>query len=50
MPSLDEGCASIGKRAFADCPNLICVIIPDLSAVDIAEDALEGTNAVFIEP
>ena len=45
-----EGCASIGKRAFADCPNLICVIIPDLSAVDIAEDALEGTNAVFIEP
>ena len=44
-----EGCVSIGERAFADCPNLRYVIVSDLNAINIAGDALEGTDAIFIE-
>jgi len=46
---ISEGCVSIGARAFADCPNLKYVLVSDLSSIDIATDALDGTNAVFIE-
>lgn len=45
-----ESCISIGARAFADCPNLRYVIVPDLDAIDVAADALEGTDAMFVEP
>ena len=44
-----DGCVSIASRAFANCPNLRYVIVDDLSKIDIAADALDGTNAEFIE-
>ena len=44
-----DGCVSIASKAFANCPNLRYVIVDDLSKIDIAADALDGTNAEFIE-
>ena len=44
-----ENCTSIAARAFADCQKLKYVVVSDLEAIDIAEDALDGTNAVFVE-
>ncbi len=38
---IPEGCQTIGPRAFADCGNLICAILPE-SIIEIAADAFEG--------
>ena len=40
---IPEGCTEIGNRAFADCPNLIYVRLPD-SVTSISEDAFTGTK------
>lgn len=37
------GCTAIGEKAFANCKNLICVIIPS-SVKDYPENAFEGCN------
>lgn len=42
-----EGCSGIGSHAFALCPYLKYVFIPE-SLTDIAADALEGSPAQFI--
>ena len=44
-----DSCTSIGSKAFADCPDLKYVIVSDLSVIDIAEDALDGTDALVVE-
>ena len=42
-----DGCIEIGSRAFADCADLVQVVIP--ASVDrIAEDAFEGCNTLII--
>ncbi|MBR0464843.1 MAG: leucine-rich repeat domain-containing protein [Clostridia bacterium] len=40
-------CQSIGSRAFADCPNLLFVEIPN-SVTDIAGDAFAGTHVTIV--
>ncbi len=44
---LPSGCASVGARAFADCPNLQIVVMPE-SLTEIAGDAFEGSNPQII--
>ena len=44
---LPEGCKTIGSRAFANCPNLRRISIPD-SVSFIADDAFSGSNNVRI--
>lgn len=43
-----SGCSTIESRAFALCPNLRYVFIPEF-LTDIAANALEGTSAQFID-
>ena len=45
---LPDECLVIGHRAFADCPNLKYIEAKSPAAIDIAEDALEGTDAVIV--
>ena len=44
---LPEGTKSIGCRAFADCPNLVCIYIP-ASARTIDPDAFDGADRLTI--
>ena len=44
---LDEGVASIGSKAFADCQNLRQIYIP-VSAKTIAEDAFDNVTGLII--
>lgn len=44
---IPQGCIYIGKRAFADCGNLIYVTIPE-SVAQIEDDAFEGCGALVI--
>ena len=44
---LPEGATSIGKRAFADCPNLTFIYIPE-STTSIAKDAFENVSHLTI--
>jgi len=46
---LPEGCTKIGSRAFADSAALRYLIVPSISAIDIAEDAFEGSDVTLIE-
>ena len=39
--------ADIGAKAFANCPNLVYIEIPE-SVTSIAEDAFSGSNGVTI--
>lgn len=45
---IPDGCRSIGSGAFADCPNLCYVWIPE-SVTNIAEDAFAGSPNVKVE-
>lgn len=45
---LPDGCESIGKRAFADCPSLLYVRIP-ASVTSIAADAFEESGQAVID-
>ena len=40
---IPEGCTTIGARAFANCPELLYVVLPD-SVTNVAENALEGST------
>ena len=40
------GCTEIGSRAFADCPDLQYVLLPE--GVALATDALSGTEAELL--
>ena len=44
---LPEGTASIGGKAFADCPNLIYIYIPE-SCTSISKDAFSGVTGLTI--
>ena len=44
---LPKGAITIGKRAFADCPNLKDIYIPE-ETTKIAADAFEGVNGLTI--
>ena len=44
---LSEGTASISSRAFADCPNLRYIYIPEATGT-IAKDAFEGVTGLTI--
>lgn len=44
---LPEGAVTIGKRAFADCPNLKDIYIPE-KTTGIAADAFEGVSGLTI--
>jgi hypothetical protein len=44
---LPEGATAIGKRAFADCPNLRDIYIPE-STVSIMYDSFEGVSELTI--
>ena len=46
---LPSGCKSVGSRAFADSKALQYVIVPANAAVDIAEDAFEGSSVTVME-
>ena len=43
---LPEGCTSIGWHAFADCPNLAYIYIPEGCAIDA--DAFSGVSGLTI--
>ena len=43
---LPEGCSAIGWHAFADCPNLKYISIPDGCAID--DDAFAGVSGLMI--
>ena len=45
---IPNGCTAIGKRCFANCPNLIYVYIP-ASVTFVAEDAFENSEQVIID-
>jgi len=45
--TLPEGAQSIGSRAFADCDNLLLVVIPS-TVSSIADDALAGCEGVTL--
>ena len=48
--TLPEGAQSIGSRAFADCDELLLVVIPS-TVTYIADDAFEGSpNAILLTP
>jgi len=47
MVIVPDGATIIGKRAFADCENLCCLVLPD-SVSTISDDALEGCGEVTI--
>ena len=48
--ALPSGATTIGSRAFADCPNLIGVIVP-ATVTSIAADAFENSpKAVIVTP
>ena len=40
---IPEGCTTIGARAFADCPELLYVVLPG-SVTTVAENAFEGST------
>ena len=44
---LSENCESIGSRAFANCRQLVCVLVSS-EDVEIAEDAFEGCGDVSV--
>lgn len=44
---IPEGCTSIGKRAFANCGELVEVVIPG-TVTDIADDAFEGCYSLTV--
>lgn len=44
---LGESITDLQTRAFADCPNLIYIYIPD-SVTSIAQDAFQGDNGLII--
>ena len=43
---VQQDCAAIGSRAFANCPNLRAIYVPE--DTQIAEDAFEDSNAVIV--
>ena len=45
---IPDGCATIGSKAFADCPNLIYVCIP-ASVTSVAADAFAGDEQAIID-
>ena len=45
---IPDGCASIGSRAFADCPNLRYIRIP-ASVTFVADDSFEGCGPVAVD-
>ncbi|MBR4441842.1 MAG: leucine-rich repeat domain-containing protein, partial [Clostridia bacterium] len=44
---IPEGCTTIGSRAFADCADLIEIVIP-ASVTSIADDAFDGSDNLTI--
>ena len=44
---IPDGATTIGNRAFASCPNLKYVVVPD-SVRSIATDAFSGSSVTFI--
>lgn len=44
---IPDGATAIGARAFASCPNLEYVVVPD-SVRSIADDAFSGSSVTFI--
>ena len=41
-----EGCTSIGSRAFANCPQLKLIFIPESASVE--DDAFDGSDHVYV--